>query len=199
MEGLVSPFEILAQGVAGLFGHFSSVLDYINPFSENFLLNGVLNSLGTMINYLNPFNENFILNGVLTNLGNMLNYINPFSDNFLGKKIIEMFSDLFEYLFIPTGNQFEDLQSKFDEKFAFIGQIKELVGNLFFTTSTYSTNGDYPSLNITYMGTTVSIVDFSVFDQYRDLVHAIIIAVLYIAFILRLVKRLPGIIGGFHD
>ena len=198
---MVFPFELVAQGVVNLGSHFSNILDYINPFSDNFILSGVLGNLGSILDFINPFSDNFILSGVLSNLGNMLNYINPFSDDFLGKKLIEMFSDLFEYLFIPKEDQFTEIHNKFSEKFAFIEQIKELVNSLFsyHDTATYSLSNSYPTWNITYMGTTVSIVDFSVFDQYRGVVHGIIIGVTYISFLWRLFRRLPGVINSAPD
>lgn len=204
---------MLAKGVVGLGNHFSNVLDYINPFSEKFILSGVLNflnptsnsfilkgvigSLGNMLDYINPFSENFILKNVINFLGDLVSYINPFSDNFLGKRLIELFSDLFEKLFIPTSNQFEVLKDKFYSKFGFISQIKELVNSLFAIPKTRAVSTP-PKWEITYMGTTVNIIDFTAFEQYRGVVHGIIIAVMYIPFLLRLYRRLPGIIGGFH-
>lgn len=218
---MVVPFKELAQGVVSLFGTFSDVLNYLNPFSDKFLLSGVIGNLGDVLSYLNPFSDKFLLSGVISNLGsildyinpfsdnfilksvidflgNLVSYVNPFSDNFLGKKLVEMFSNLFKELFVPTGNQFEELNNKFDEKFGFVNQVKELAFKLFsYNPVSYSSddsNSDYPSWDITYEGVTVSIIDFSVFDQYRGIVHGIIIGVIYIAWFWRLYRRLPGLI-----
>lgn len=214
MEGLVNPFEILAQGIVNLGKHFSNILNYINPFSENFILKsvldylnpfgdnfilkGTLSFLGNIVDYINPFSDNFILKSVIGFLGNLVSYVNPFSDNFLGKKLIDLFSDLFKTLFIPTGNQFEELDKKFNSKFGFVSQIQDLVVSLF-SSSTAVSSSDYPNWEITYEGVTVSIIDFSVFDQYRGILHGIIISVMYIAFFLRLYRRLPGIIHAYTD
>lgn len=198
---MVNPFELLAQGVVGLFNTFSDVLNYLNPFSENFILKGVLDFLGNILSYINPFSDNFILKGVLEFLGNLVSYVNPFSENFLGRKLIELFSDLFKTLFIPKQDQFTEINNKFNEKFGFFEQVKELVVELFsfHSTASYSENNSYPSWNITYQGTTVSIVDFSLFDKYRGTVHGIIIGTMYISFCWRLFRRLPGVINAIPN
>ena len=217
---MVNPFQLLAQGVVGLGNHFSNILDYINPFSENFILKNIISGIGSILTYINPFSENFILKNtdnflgnifdrinpfsdnfilkdVIKFLGNLVSYVNPFSDNFLGKKLIELFSDLFKALFIPSNNQFEELKNRFNEKFGFISQVKELVSDLFTTSKTRSSNA--PNWDITWNGVTFSIIDFSVFDEYRGILHGIIIAIMYVSFFLRLYKRLPGIIGAYTE
>lgn len=174
LEGLATPFEGIAQGIVNLGNHFSNILDYLNPFSDNFILKNVIDFLG-----------------------NILNYINPFSEDFFGKKIVEMFSSLFEYLFIPTEDHFSNINTKINEKFGFVEQIKQLVSQLFSTPATLSEE-EYPTWEITYEGTTVNIVDFTAFDKFRGILHTIIIGVMYISFLLRFHRRIPGIIGGFH-
>lgn len=178
MEGLVSPFEILAQGIVNLSNFFSDILGFINPTSDNFILKPIIDFFS-----------------------NLISYVNPLSENFLGKKLIELFSDLLKYLFVPTQDQFSEINDKFNEKFGFFEQVKELVSNLFsyHDTSSYSLNNDYPSWDITYEGVTVSIIDFSLFDEYRGLVHSIIIGVMYISFLWRLYRRLPGVINSAPD
>jgi len=174
----------------GLFNHFTSVLDYLNPFGENFILKDI-------ISYINPFSENFILKGVLEFLSNLVSYVNPFSENFLGRKLIELFSDLFKTLFIPKQDQFTEINNKINLKFGFIEQIKELVSDLFSISRFRANNA--PNWNITWNGVTFSIIDFSVFDQYRGTLHGIIIGIMYVSFFLRLYKRLPGIIGAYTE
>jgi len=189
LEGLATPFQGIAQGIVNLGTHFTNILNYLNPFSDNFILKNVIEFLGNIISYLNPFSENFILKNVIDFLGNLVSYVNPFSDNFLGKKIVELFSDLLNTLFVPTQDHFTELSNKFNQKFAFISQIEELVSDLFTVSSTASDSA--PEWNITYEGTTVNIIDFTAFEQYRGVVHGIIIAVMYIPFFLRLYRRLP--------
>lgn len=159
----------------------------------NFLKSVVEGVLG-VLDYLNPFSENFILKGVLDFLGNILSYINPFSENFWAYKLIELLGDFFKLLFVPSDNNFEELSNKINEKFGFIGQIKDLAYSLL----GFNNYGDKPpTFEITYMNNTVSIVDFSAFLEYRVWLHGIILAISWFMFARSLYTRLPGIIGGF--
>lgn len=192
---MVSPFQGIAQGIVNLGSHFSNILSYINPFSDNFILKNTDNFLGNIFDRLNPFSDNFILKDVLSFLGNLVSYVNPFSENFLGKKLIELISDLFEDLFIPTGNQFEEFYNKFNNKFGFVSQIVEIAKTLFNTSS----GATVPNWEITWQGATFNFFDFDFFNKYRGTLHTVIIAVCYISFIFRLFKRLPAIIGAYTD
>lgn len=206
MEGLATPFQGIAQGIVNLGKHFSNVLNYLNPLSEDFILKNVISGIGSILDYINPFSENFILKSVINGIGNILSYINPFSENFFGYKIVEFFKNLFIELFVPQQDQFTEFSNNIKSKFGFVDQIKELVQNLFsFDNSPYSvstqsedTMSNYPKWEIEYYGTKVSIIDFEAFDRYRGVVHGIIIAVMYISFIFRLYRKLPGLVGGFN-
>lgn len=186
--------ENIANFLKSVVDNVLDILDYLNPTSENFILKGVLEFLGNILSYLNPFHENFILKGVLEFLGNILSYINPFSDNFLGKKIIELLQNVLEFLFKPSDNNFNELSEKVNEKFAFIDQIKVLLNSLL----GFNNYGDKPpTFEITYENNTVSIIDFSMFLEYRIWLHGIILAISWFMFARRLYAKLPGVIGGF--
>ena len=104
----------ITQGFENVISTFTSLLDFLNPFSNNFILSGVLDFLGNILSYLNPFSDSFILNGVLSYLnpfsdnfilsgvldflGNILSYLNPFSENFILKTIIEFLINILDYL-----------------------------------------------------------------------------------------------------
>lgn len=154
-----------------------------------------LTTIGDLLSYINPFSENFILKDVISGIGNILSYLNPFSDNFFGLKIVELLSDSLKYLFVPENNPFSGLSDKFNEKFAFVSQVKDLANSLLGDIDYGYDN--IPSFNINYNGTEVSIIDFTPFLQYRTWLHGIILAIAWFVFIDRLFKRLPGIIGGF--
>lgn len=175
MEGLATPFEGIAQGIVKLGEHFSSVLDYLNPLSENFILKKLWEFLTTIINHLNPFSENFF-----------------------GLKLVEFIGDLLEYLFIPQQDHFGELNEKINSKFGFINQVKELVYSLFPENSTYSLVGP-PNWTITYEGTTVEIIDWTAFEKYRGYLHGLIIFIMWSSFLIRLYKRIPAIIYGFTE
>lgn len=167
------PFNAIKEGLSSIVEFFKNLLDYLNPFSENFILLKLWNFLTDIISY-----------------------INPFSDNFLGKKIIELLSDLLEFLFVPESNPFEELSSKFDEKFAFVGQIKTLVSDLL----GFNNYGDkVPSFNMTWHGVTFALIDFSLFLDYRTWLHSIILAIAWFVFLFKTYKKLPSIIGGFSQ
>lgn len=149
----------------------------------------------TLIDFINPFSENFILRQLWNFLTNIISYINPFDDNFLGNKIIDLLNNLLKFLFIPTNNPFDKLSSKFNEKFAFVQQIKTFANNLFNNTDF---GDNLPSFNITFYGITFSLIDFSIFLSYRSLIHGIILAISWVIFIFKTYKKLPSIIGGFN-
>ena len=78
----------------------------INPIKQIFeflgkVLTGIPNFFATILDYLNPFSENFILSDIIDFLGKLLSYINPFSENFFGIKLIELLKNLLLNLFVP--------------------------------------------------------------------------------------------------
>lgn len=197
------PFNAIAKGlefvgnvVNSIFTSLGDILDYINPLSDNFILKDVLDFLLELLSYINPFSDNFILIDVISFLSNILSYINPFNENFLGYKIIELFSNLLKYLFVPSQDHFSELEEIINSKFGIVNQVKELLDVLFNFNRTRSVE-QAPSFEITYMGTTVKIIDFSVLETFRGTFHAIVVFVLWGSYLLRLYKRLPGIIHGF--
>lgn len=124
MEGLATPFKGIAQGIVNLGEHFSKVLNYLNPFHDNFILKDLLD-------WLNPTSENFILKKLWDFLVDIVSYLNPFSENFFGLKLVEIIGELLEKLFIPQQDHFGELSEKINSKFGFIGQFKDLVYNFF--------------------------------------------------------------------
>lgn len=210
------PFNTIKEKLESIGNFFHTLIDYINPFSENWFLKDFFNFIKGALSYINPFDENFIFREFFSNffswfnpfsdnfilkklwefLTNIISYINPFDDNFLGKKIVELIGQLLETLFIPESNPFEKLSSKFDEKFAFVNQIKDLFSKLL----GFSNYGeDVPNFSLTWYGTTVAIIDFSLFLNYRTWIHGIILAIAWSVFIFKTYRKLPSIIGGFSQ
>lgn len=190
MEGLATPFERIAQGIVKLGEHFSNVLSYLNPFSENFILKNLLN-------WLNPTSEDFILKKLWDFLTNIISYLNPFHENFFGRKLVEFIGDLLESLFIPQQDHFGELNNKINIKFGFIHQVKDLVYSLFPENTTLSYAP--PNWSVTYEGVTINIIDWSAFEKYRGYLHGLIIFIMWGAYLIRLYKRIPSIIYGFTD
>lgn len=216
MEGLEVPFNSIKEKLAELGNFFGTVIDYINPFSENFFLKDFFDFIGEALSYINPFNENFIFKDFFTNfidwfnpfsdnfilkklwefLTNIISYINPFSENFFAYKLIDLLGDLLKWLFVPENNPFDELSNKFNEKFAFVNQVKTLVNDLL----GYSNYGDKtPTFDMTWRGVTFALIDFSLFLDYRNWLHGIILAIAWFVFIFKTYKKLPSIIGGFSQ
>lgn len=133
MVSYLNPFSdnFILKGILEFLGN---ILDYINPFSDNFILKDI-------INYINPFSNDFILKGVLEFLGSILDYINPFSENFILKDIISYinpFSDKFilkgvlEFLgnIIDYINPFSE-NFILKDLFSWIGSFFENLANFF--------------------------------------------------------------------
>jgi len=99
-------------------------------------------------------------------------------------------------LFVPSLDCFTELHEKFSLKFGFVSDIKDIFDRLF----TYSDFGieEYPTFNITYSGSTVSIIDFSAFNPYRQFFHTIVIFLCWIPFLLRQYKKIPNFINGMN-
>lgn len=119
-----------------------------------------------------------LLSGIITGLNN------------LKDGIIQGLKDLF----IPSDNAFTDIQNIINEKFGFISQIKDMFSSII--NATFNVSDEPPTFNITIYGQDLSIIDWSIYSPYRLIVHGIIIAISYINFIMRLIKRIPKIIGG---
>ena len=117
------------------------LLKYINLFDKDFILNGVISSIGIIIDYLNPTSENFILGGLISTFGDVFKYINPASSDFLLNGLIKFFNPdtndfIFNGLFGDVSGIFDGLGQVIDwlnplsENF-FVYKLIELLGNLF--------------------------------------------------------------------
>lgn len=116
-------------------------MKYLNPFDKDFILSGVISSIGTIIDYLKPTSENFILNGLISNVKDIFKYINPTSGDFFLKGLINLINPdaeefIFRGLFGDVSDIFDNLKKVVDwlnplsENF-FVYKLIELLGNLF--------------------------------------------------------------------
>lgn len=170
--------------------------------NNNSWLSKIFNSIGNIGSSILeglevPFNTiKEGLDNIFKTISNIVSFLNPSSDNFFGKKLIELFTDLFKYLFVPSENPFTSLSDKFEGKFQIINQIKNLISSLL---GNFDYGDSIPEFKITYLGASASIIDFSLFVEYRGWIHGIILAIAWYSFLIRLFKKLPGIIGGFNN
>ena len=107
--------------------------------------------------------------------------------------LVDNFKKLLIFLFVPSDNLGTDLKEKIDSKFPFIEQVYNVIQPFF----NIGGSATLPDFNFTYYGATVSIINFDLLEDYIPVVHTIIISVSWSAFIFRLYKRIPSIIGGF--
>lgn len=174
MVSYLNPFSenFILKGVIDVIGN---ILNYINPFSEDFLLKDVLDFLGNILSYINPFSENFILKDVIDFLGNILSYINPFSENFFGYTLIDLFGNLLNSLFVMTPEQ----EQAYEEKENSITDIIESKFGIFYffqeeleKADEYVYNEDFLNIHFEPWSFNLGIINFTTpeinFTEFRD-------------------------------
>ena len=172
------------------------MLDYINPFGENFILKGVLEALQV----INPLSDNFIFRDFFKNVIDILDYINPFSENFFGKKIIELLSDLLSNLFIPKEESFTKFETIFKEKLSFVDSIKLAINSI---KNMFNDVNSLPKftidINSKYYEGELTVIDLSWYAQYKAYGDLVITGFCYVFFFWRLWCHLPSILHGLSS
>lgn len=177
------------------FEFIGGALSYINPFSENFIFKDFFTNF---LDWFNPFSENFILKRLWEFLNNIISYINPLDENFLGKKIIELLSDLFETLFVPSEDSINNLVNSVKSKFEFVDTINTTIKTI---EEMFSGTTALPkiTLNLTnnkYYTGEITVMDLSWYAPYKQYGDLIISAFIYVFFLWRIFIKLPSIISG---
>lgn len=152
-----------------------------------------------------------VSNNILTNIKNLLWAVSDLPQN-IADSIGHFFTDLknaivscfeilkdkllegIEYLFKPSDNNFEEIKDVIEKKFKFVYQILDL-GKSVITADFLDVP---PNNKITLYGKEIIFMDWTLYDDYKSLIDSIVIIVSYYFYIQRLIKRIPGIIGGFH-
>jgi hypothetical protein len=118
----------------------------------------------------------------------------------LGQSIVNGLIDGLKTLFIPRTDYFSTkisiLKDTLFAKMPFINQISVAMSE-FIQIITYSSSTK-PVFSFTMYGKTMNIIDFSMFESYRLYIHGIILFFAYFYYIRRVIKSLPGLIGGFY-
>lgn len=141
-----------------------------------------------------------VSNNILTNVKNIVKSIFDLP-NAIANAIKGFFDSLqngliegLKSLFIPSDNLFQDFKTTIESKFKFIDQITDLGEALI-----NAEFGDEPPSNkLTIYGSTVEFMNWDLYEEYKELIDGIIIAVSYYFYIQKLIKRIPGVIGGFQ-
>lgn len=167
LSGIGNFFDSLFEKLSSWFG---SVIDYIKgiPNAIAYLFTNLGNSLSSLLN-------------------SVIDYIKA-----IPQSTVDLFSTLFEYLFVPSDNLFNDFEILLKEKFGIFFQLKQLTLDL----TTLDSSESAPSFTITYAGHTLNIIDFSMFSQYRSLIHNIIILICGFFFVKWLIVSAPSIVMG---
>ena len=192
-------FESILSWFANLGEFFGTLLDHINPLSENFFLKGLFDVLVTGFSYLNPLSDNFIFKTFFENIGTLLSYLNPFSENFFGYKIIDLLKSALQLLFVPSSERISALHNTISEKFSFVTTIRTASDSI---KNSIENTGNAPKLKIRTFKTKYTdeqqqtILDFSFYSPYKSYGDAIITGFVYALFFWRLFISIPNIING---
>ena len=208
----LSWFERIIKGISNIFNGIGNLLDYLNPFSDKFLLKdfittlgswfqNVFNFLGSILEYLNPFSDKFLLKTLFTFLGDCLKYINPFDvDNFLGYKLVGLILDGLRSLFVPSddyfSNQFGEVKETLQNKLAYQSYI-----DLFGTLEDFSGNGatvvDFEGYKVG--DSTISqdnFLNFNLVTKYKDTWFSWVRAIFFIGLVIYNINQVYKMIRG---
>lgn len=164
----------LTQGFANVVQNITSILDRLNPLSENFFLSGVINFLSTI-----------------------LSYINPFSENFFGYKLVDLIRTILTTIFVPDREAILSLVNNTKNKFSFIDDIKSQITTFKSFLNNINSSQTYSfTMNNKYFNGTVYIIDLSWFASLKPWTDAIITGFVYLKFLWSLFIKAPGIIAG---
>ena len=173
----------IITGISGIFGN-------------------LITNVGTILDYLNPLGDNFILKKLWVFLTDIISFLNPSSDNFFGKKIIELIGDLLKTLFIPKEDYFsnikETLLSDLETKLPYndfvnrVGVLKDV-----------ATDGQLQDISIEHLqiGDIVinvpNFIDFSYITKYRATYYIWVRGFMYIFLIIYNINQLLKFLRGF--
>lgn len=163
-------------------------------------MSDIFSKLGDILSYINPFSDNFLLKGVLDFLGNILSYINPFSENFLGRKIIELLGELLQKLFIPKEESFTKFENVFKEKLSFIDSIKEGINSVKNMLNNIESCPKFTiDIDSKYYKGELTVIDLAWYSQYKTYGDIVITGFVYVFFFWRIFVHIPNIIHGISS
>lgn len=144
--------------------------------------------MGVLAGPVNDVKEGF--NSFVSSISNIINLLNPSHEDFF-----------MNAAFIPSEGYIEtfvtDVKEIFDNKFSFISDIQDFLGDLF--GAVIDTDPEPPEFKINLPGGkwgqgSVKIIDFSLFAQHRTFILNFFRVLLWIPFLLKLYKRLPSLV-----
>lgn len=128
----------------------------------------------------------------------MIDYLNPSSEKFLGTKIVELFKNLFESLFVPDEERLTAIPNTIKSKFGFIDTIKEAINAL---QNIFNNLGNAPKLESSnieskYYNGKLTIIDMSWYEPFKPYGDVVLTGFIYLMFLWRLFVHAPSIIHG---
>ena len=176
-----------------LFNKISNIPNAIGEVIST-IFSPLFDFLGNLLDWLNPFSENFILVKLWNFLTDILSYINPFSDNFLGKKIVSLIGDLLISLFFPGDNYFTDkidgLKASLNDRIPYQQYLDDLESLKNVNSARSSEDiSTYVSLNNYAISDKLVInmnkfIDFSIFNKYKSTWFVWVRVVVYLLLLL---------------
>lgn len=154
-----------------------------------------------ILDWLNPFSENFILKKLWDFLITIVDYLNPFSENFIGKYIVEAIGNILQFLFIPEDGFFENEVNNIKENLSSKIPYQDYI-NLFEDLKTV-TSGE--SLSIDIEGykigdLTISqsdFIDFGGITKYKDTWFGWCRGITYIFMVIYNINQVLKLLRGF--
>lgn len=129
----------------------------------------------------------------------MLSYLNPFDENFFGKKLVELFSDLLNFLFVPSEERINAITNTVSCKFDFVDSIKYSINSM---KDLINNVGNAPKITLNLGATkytesqNIVVLDLSWYAPFKTYGDLVFTGFIYIFFIWRLFVHLPNIIHG---
>jgi len=152
-----------------------------------------------LLDYLNPFSDKFILKTIFDGLANILSYLNPLSENFFGHKLIELLKDALQWLFVPSEERVQALLDVPRSKLAFIDSIKTAINSM---KDMINNLGSAPKFTLNLKATPYTdegnyvILDLSWYAPYKNYGDLVLTGFIYAFFLWRIFITIPSIING---
>ncbi len=165
------------------------------------MFSGLFEGVATVVDYLNPFSENFILSDVFSFLSDIVSFINPFSENFFVYKLIDLLGELIQWLFVPDDEYFisniDTLKSSLSAKIPYedyinmFGTIENVEGG---STSNVILNG------YTIAGKQFGLnnfINFSWILQYKETWYSWARGIIFILLIIYNINQIMKLFRGY--
>ena len=176
-----------------LFDKIGNIANAVGEVISN-IFSPLFDFIINILDWLNPFSENFILLRLWNFLADIVSFINPFSDNFLGKKIVSLIGDLLKSLFVPEDdyftNKIDSLKTSLNDRIPYQQYLDDM-DSLKNANNTRNNNdiSTFVSLNNYTITDKLVInmnkfIDFGIFSKYKSTWFVWVRVVIYVLLLL---------------